>query len=285
MSSQTLLSEQQPVSASVINESGSSPALLVCEHASAALPEGLAGAYPPALLKMHYACDLGAGSLVRRVSELLDAVAVVANYSRIVIDCNRRLADPTLVLTHADGEPVMANIGLAPAALQQRIDEIYAPLHATISATLVRLEQRTPLPIYIAIHSFTPALHGDSRPWHIGVMWDRDDRVAQPLIDNLSQDSSILVGKNQPYSGREVQDFSVDFHAERSGLPNVAIEVRQDELATPQGIEQWAQRLAKALSPIISGSNMKSRFAAPSAAVDFSAEQRCFSQAIEGRRD
>jgi predicted N-formylglutamate amidohydrolase len=113
------------------------------------------------------------------------------------------------------------------------------------------LESLAPAPALIAVHSFTPALNGASRPWHFGVMWDKDQRLAATLIQNLAALENVVVGDNQPYSGRHPADFTIDHHAEAEGLPHAGIEVRQDLVQTEAGVAEWSERLAQALVPIL----------------------------------
>ncbi|MFK8054141.1 MAG: N-formylglutamate amidohydrolase [Woeseiaceae bacterium] len=275
--SESLLKSDELAPAMILNPDASSPIVLVCEHASDRLPSGLDGQYPAALMATHFACDWGTRELVTELAALLDATAVVANYSRIVIDCNRRLADPTLVLSHADGVPVQPNTGLNRVDLQQRIDQLYVPFHATVSQTLMAKERQGRLPVYVAIHSFTPRFDGEKRPWDIGIMSDHDRRFADPVIAALSNESGIVVGDNKPYSGREVQDFSVDYHAERAGLANVAIEVRQDHLTDSKGVGDWSARLSRVLSSSMMDNLTQARLPVSGLVADFSEEQRLVS--------
>ncbi len=250
------LQDDEPLPWRVINPAATRPLLFVCEHASAHLPVALQGAYPAPLMATHYACDIGSLGLVTGLANRLNARAVVANYSRIVIDCNRRLEDPTLLLPVADGEPVAANTGLTRAEFDSRVESIYAPFHAEVERQMRSLTSSVASPVYIAIHSFTPLHTGTHRPWDMGVMWDVDDRLALRLCDSVSAEASLKVGANEPYSGKNVADFSVDYHAERNGFANVAIEVRQDHLLTDDGIALWIDRLADALAPLVTAPDL-----------------------------
>jgi len=99
------------------------------------------------------------------------------------------------------------------------------------------------------MHSFTPVMDGFERPWHIGILANRDRRVAQPLIDALRRDPAITVGDNEPYDGRHGRGYGMMVHGEELGLPFVLIEMRQDLIDTNHAAEAWASRLA----PILAG--------------------------------
>ncbi|MEL7298691.1 MAG: N-formylglutamate amidohydrolase [Pseudomonadota bacterium] len=276
MTSQGLLCADEPAPAYSAAGPDESPILVVCEHASARLPATLKRAYPEGLMRTHYGCDIGAGALAAKVAERLSASLVLANYSRVVIDCNRRLNDPTLILQQANGELVRANCRLSAADRGARVEGLYVPFHRTVSEQVTRISAQGLVPIYIAIHSFTPRLDAGLRPWDVGIMWDTDDRIAVPLIRALRRDSTLQVGDNEPYSGRVVQDFSVDFHAERNGYACVAIEVRQDHLSDDAGIASWADRLSAALLPIVKQTSLQNVQSATPEAVSFAQELERF---------
>ncbi|MEL6366640.1 MAG: N-formylglutamate amidohydrolase [Pseudomonadota bacterium] len=237
--------------AEILNPTSEQATLLVCEHAGVGIPSHLSGLYPEPLMRTHYGSDLGSRALTVALAERLATPAVCAHYSRVVIDCNRRLDDPTLFLPIADGVSVTANHGVTAADRDLRVRGIYAPLHTLVESQLETMAQRETDVLYVAVHSFTPQLGEHTRPWDAGVMWDVDDRVALAAADTLRRENGIHVGLNEPYSGRAIQDFSVDFHAERQGFANISIEIRQDHLANASGVQRWADRLARALEPFV----------------------------------
>lgn len=225
------------------------PALLACDHASAVVPAALGDLGLPAVHRArHIALDIGAADLTRRLAVLLDVPAVLSGYSRLVVDCNRHLDDPSAFPEISDGVPIPGNRALSARARAARADAIYWPYHRRIAGILADLGS---LPALLAVHSFTPHLDGFARPWHVGVLWDEDDGLAAPLLRALRADGAWCVGDNEPYSGRHPAGFTMDAHAESRGLPHVSIEVRQDLLATPEGVDNWATLLASALRPIL----------------------------------
>ena len=247
-----LLAPDEPPPWQLINDEGAARALLVCDHASRRIPRVLRDLGLDRLaLRRHIACDIGAGEVTRRLSRMLDAPAILANYSRLVVDCNRRLNDPTAFLAVSDGEFVPGNHDLTTAAKRLRADTIFHPYHAGINERLARFRAAGITPAFIAIHSFTPIFNGTSRPWQIGVLWDTDPRIPVPLMEKLGCIPGLVVGDNEPYSGRAPADYTVDHHAEPAGLPHVSIEIRQDLIATPEGAERWSLILGRALAEIL----------------------------------
>ena len=224
-------------------------ALLVCDHASSRVPGPLRQlGLTDDELGRHIAVDLGAAELTKRLASLLQVPAVLSGYSRLVVDCNRHLDDPSAFPARSDGVTIPGNAALDAAACSGRAHAFYWPYHRAIARTLDGLGN---LPALIAIHSFTPHFEGAARPWHVGVLWDRDPHLARVLLGALRADGRWCVGDNEPYSGSHPAGFTMDEHAERRGLPHVSIEVRQDLLATPEGVACWASLLASALRPIL----------------------------------
>ncbi len=230
------------------------PAVLACDHASRAVPRALGTlGLVDAQLARHIAWDIGAGALAEALARRLQVPLVSGGYSRLVIDCNRRLDDPTSIVDASDGDRVPGNLALSPADRERRAGEIFAPYHAALAAALAQIgEAAHVVPALVAIHSFTAVFGGRARSWHCGILWDRDPRLALPLLAALRAEPGLVVGDNEPYSGRHPADYTVDTHGERHGRPHVCIEVRQDLLATAEGIALWADRLARILAALLS---------------------------------
>ena len=237
-----------------VNASAVAPVLLVCDHASRTLPPayGTLG-LDAAELWRHIAWDIGAADVTRRLAALLDAPAVLSRYSRLLVDCNRAESDPTLVCRISDGTVVPGNRDIDGTETAQRIARYHTPYHEAVGGEIQRLTAATATraPALVDIHSFTPVMKGFARPWHVGVLWNRDPRLARPLMDVLAEDPTLVVGDNEPYSGRGNVGYTTRRHAESAGLPHVLIEIRQDLIDTHQGAEAWAQRLASALRRVL----------------------------------
>ena len=240
-----LLGPGDPPPFEMLNERGTSRALVVCDHASCRIPAALGTlGVSEAERTEHIGWDLGAGAVARRLSSLLDAPAVLAGYSRLVIDCNRPPAAPDRIPPVSDTVPVPGNAGLGPAEVAARTAEIFTPYHDAIAAALERMTASGLLPVLVAVHSFTPQLVGGApRPWEIGICWDKDRRLAAPLIERLRADG-LVVGANEPYDFGVLTDYTLPVHAEERGLPSLLIEIRNSEIRSAKAVEDWAQRLA-----------------------------------------
>ena len=248
-----LLDASEPAPYEVHRAGATAPQLVVCDHAARRIPRalnhlGLSTEHRAS----HIAQDLGAGQLALALSERLNATAVLCNYSRLVVDCNRALTDASAFLDLSDGVEVPGNLELSEEDKELRAAAIYRPYRGAIDRELDRLCSIVEAPVLIAIHSFTRFLDGEERRWDCGVLWDLDARIARPLLDGLRNDGTLLVGDNQPYSGRHPEDFTVDHHAEDRNFPYAAMEVRQDLLDTPAKLESMADRIHAALHPILS---------------------------------
>ena len=93
------------------------------------------------------------------------------------------------------------------------------------------------------------------RPWHAGVLWDKDPRLAMPFFDALREDIDLTIGNNEPYSGGEVA-YTINLHAGTAGLANAAVEIRQDHCETREELMRWAELLGDALERIIGMDNL-----------------------------
>ncbi|MBT4491118.1 MAG: N-formylglutamate amidohydrolase, partial [Rhodospirillaceae bacterium] len=182
---------------------------------------------------------------------LLDATAVLCGTSRLVIDCNRPFWADSSIPPESDGIPIPGNADLHPSEKQRRIDHYFSPYHDEISRRIRTMLVSGDGPALISIHSFTPVMDGFARPWHIGMLWDQDQRLAAPTIQELRRDPDLCVGENKPYDGANPPGYALHTHAGDNGLPIAVFEIRQDLIDTDQGAELWALILAKALTPVL----------------------------------
>ena len=233
----TLLGKDDPPPVEVVNPDGAAPFVFLCDHASNRVPRALDNlGLPPAELDRHIAWDIGAAAITRRLAAHFDAPAVLAGYSRLVIDCNRRLEDEQSILGSSDGTAVPGNRDLAERDAAARVEACFRPYHRACAAALDRVEARGGVPPVVMMHSFTPAMNGTRRPWHAGVLWDGEDgRMALPLLRALRARNGLHVGDNEPYSGTSHHGYTMPAHAARHGRANVQIEVRQDLVADEPG--------------------------------------------------
>lgn len=234
------------------NDHARAPVLLVADHASPFFPAALNQlGLADWVLERHVAWDIGSDQLTRFLADELDAQAVLAGFSRLIVDPNRKLDDPSAFAEISDGIAIPGNLELDDEQKSLRVQSFFQPYHDAISARLDGIRTRVVAPAFISVHTCTPVFDRVVRPWHIGIMWDQDPRIPVPLMENLRRMDGICIGDNEPYSGRHPHDFTVDFHAERLGLPHVGIEVRQDLVSDDEGARKWAGILAAALSPVL----------------------------------
>lgn len=246
------LSPGDPAPVSLCRPEGRAPVLITCDHASNAVPAALDGlGLGPEELGRHIGWDIGAGAVTRLLAARLDAPAILAGFSRLVIDCNRDPDDPTSIPEVSDGVAVPGNRALGTEERAARRAAIFAPYHAAIEDWIETRLARGTVPAVLSVHSFTPVMGGKARPWHVGVLWDRDPRIPVPLLAALRTDASLVVGDNQPYSAREPAGYTVRHHAVARGLPHVAVELRQDLVDDESGAARWAAILDAALVPIL----------------------------------
>jgi len=231
--------------------------LLLCDHATNALPSeyGTLG-LPAAELERHIGYDIGAAAVTRNLAALLSVPAIMTRFSRLLIDVNRGLDDPTLVMRISDGAVVPGNRRLDAAERAKRIGRYYEPYHQRIDSLIEDCVAAGVPPALLSIHSFTDNWKGAPRPWHAAILWDRDYRLSVPLLEALRAESGILVGENEPYDGKLAGDCMWQ-HGTRRGLAHTIVEVRQDLIRTPEGQLAWAQRLATAVRAVFARADVR----------------------------
>jgi len=246
-----LLGPGDPPPFRVIEAAGPAPALLICDHASKAIPArldrlGLDGAE----LARHIAWDIGVAEVAAELAPRLECPAVLSGFSRLVIDANRRTGSAGSIPEVSDGTQVPGNRNLGEPHRQARVEQLFKPYHAAVARLIEAKLAMGQRPVLIFLHSFTPVMEGFRRPWEVGILWNEDRRLAGPLIDALRA-RGLNTGDNEPYSGASTEDYGLHAHAEARGLPCALVELRQDLVATRHGVRQWTTILHEVLKPLI----------------------------------
>ena len=217
--------------------------LVTCDHAHNTVPPDVNGGtlgLDTADMHRHIAYDVGAAGVAQHLAKTLDAAAILSNFSRLVIDPNRGEDDPTLLMKLYDGTIIPGNRDADDAERERRLNLCYRPYHTALS----QLAARRADTVIISVHSFTPQFVGrPPRPWHVGLLYAADTRLAKPLLSRLEAEPDICVGDNEPYSGHLPGD-SIARHAIAYERPNILIELRNDLIETPDAQAAWAARLA-----------------------------------------
>jgi predicted N-formylglutamate amidohydrolase len=243
-----LLAADEPPPFTVDNENGTSPLLIVADHAGKHFPRRLGQlGLSNAESESHIAWDIGAGSVCCLIGRTLDAVVVRQNYSRLVIDCNRTPGSETSILDLSELTRVPGNIGLSEDHKLARDREIFQPYHDRIATELDRRREAARPTALISVHSFTPVFNTVARLWHVGVLYNRDSRFAEILMELLHREEGLVVGDNEPYSITDASDYTIPVHGEQRDLHHVALEIRQDLITDEAGQRMWAALFARLL--------------------------------------
>jgi predicted N-formylglutamate amidohydrolase len=201
----------------------------------------------PADRRRHVAWDVGAAGVARELSRNLDATLVQQNYSRLVIDSNRPFENPASIPVLSEDVAIPGNRDLEAEDIERRRDEIFRPYHGAIETLLDGRTRANRATTLVAVHSFTPTYHGESRPWDIGLLYHRETRLARALLRILAEETTLCVGDNEPYQVTEYGDYGIPVHAERRGLPCILLEVRHDHIEDAAGQADWAALLSSVL--------------------------------------
>jgi predicted N-formylglutamate amidohydrolase len=254
-----LVAPSQTASHEILPGRSDAGLLVICDHAVNAIPEpyGTLG-LSPEQLQRHIAYDIGALAVAREVSRILQAPAVTSRFSRLFIDPNRGLDDPTLIMRISDGAVVPGNRKLDEAERDRRVNACYAPYHAALDATIDACIASGVPPVLLSVHSFTECWKGIPRPWHAAILWDRDYRFSVPLLEALRAEEGIVVGENEPYDGKLAGDC-MWLHGTRRGLAHTIVEVRQDLIRDEAGQRAWGKRLAEAVRSVLARADLHER--------------------------
>ncbi len=245
--SEPFLALDEPPAYGVVNPDGASPYVLVCEHASPRIPRSLGDLGLPQPDRMrHIGWDIGAQALALGLSAALDAPLFVANYSRLVVDCNRPLGAASLMPEVSEDTSVPGNRGLTAADRQRRIEALFHPFHDAVARRLDARQAAGRPTLVVGVHSFTPQFKGQNRPWHAGILFDRARDFGQALIATLAEDTALIIAANEPYR-IDADDYTVPVHGDARGLPAVLLEIRQDMIGDAEGVGNWIARLTRAL--------------------------------------
>ncbi len=233
----------------VSNARGTSPFVIVCDHASNRIPEKYGSLGLSQIERVsHIAWDPGALSVSRALSQQLDAPLVQSTVSRLIIDCNRSLDAPDLIWTLSEATRIAANENLDPDERDFRIAHFHRPYHASIETLLEARRHAGQETILVCMHSFTPVYHGVPRPWPIGLIHGLDQRYTQGLYEALkANDPDLNVGWNEPYAAHRGVTLTLEKHGDGRGLEATMIEIRHDEILEPAGVTTWSSRLAHCL--------------------------------------
>ena len=214
--------------------------LVVSDHASNRVPDDIDLGIAPDLLNQHIAVDIGVGAVGELMAQRPGFAAFQGNVSRLVCDFNRDEHLPTVVPIASDGHAIPGNAS-DHAGHETRLARFFRPYHTALEDLLAN----TPQALILSLHSFTPQLASsdEPRPWHVGVLYNKDDRAARIAIPMLAAEG-LNVGDQLPYSGK-LLNATMNRHAEGDGRPYLGIEVRQDLIATAKGQAEWAERLAR----------------------------------------
>ena len=248
-----LCGEDDPPAFRVERAAGASPFVLLGDHAGRAIPRALGDlGVSEAERARHIGWDIGIAEVGKRLCASLDAFLILQSYSRLVIDANRHPGTAQSIVTLSERTAIPGNMALAHEEAARRAQEIFHPYHDRIRAELDARARAGRDTVLVSLHSFTPSYMGQARAWHAGVLYQRDARLAAPLLALLRAEPGLVVGDNEPYAMHDKTDYTLVVHGEGRGLVHVELELRQDLITHEPGQREWAERLARLLPRALS---------------------------------
>lgn len=226
----------------VVNGDGASSVLLVCEHASCHIPPALERlGLPEDDALSHAAWDPGALGVAEEMARVLDAPLVAGTVSRLVYDCNRPPGAADAMPARSEVIEVPGNRGLDDAARAARTRLFYEPFRNTVAARLAAMRD----PVLVTVHSFTPVFHGRPRAVEIGVLHDKDTRLADAMLDMPPRGVAKRIERNAPYGPEDGVTHTLREHGIANGHPNVMLEIRSDLVAAPDRQRAMGRAMAE----------------------------------------
>jgi len=246
-----ILQEGEAPPLELCNADGKADFVLICEHAGKQIPRSYGDmGLSAADLQRHIAWDIGARQLALALSQHLDAPLFAQRYSRLLCDCNRRPQAADFVPKRSEDTDIPANQKVSEEEKTARAEAVFWPFHRAVSEALDRRKAAGKRTLLVTVHSFTPVFLGKSRPWQIGVLYNRDAAFSPAMLHWLRRHTDYCVGDNEPYRAGDTTDYAIPIHGEARSLPCCELEIRNDLLQSPQNIQQWADLLGKALTEV-----------------------------------
>ena len=244
-----LLAPDEPHPVSILRPEGSSNFVLAADHAGRLIPRALGTlGLPESELSRHIAWDIGIAGVTERLSELLDAPAILQVYSRLMIDCNRRPGHPTSIPAVSELTTIPGNDDLPDSEREARRRAIFDPYHVAITDLLDGRRAAERRSVLVAMHSFTPVFKGVARQVEVGVLYHHETALSELMLELLRAEGDLAVGANEPYAITGDSDYTVPVHGERRGIEHIEIEIRQDLISDAAGQAVWAKRMARLLT-------------------------------------
>ncbi|MES9871543.1 MAG: N-formylglutamate amidohydrolase [Candidatus Sedimenticola sp. PURPLELP] len=250
--SSPLLLPGDPPAWELLNGDSDNGMVILCDHARNLIPTALDSlGLDKDQFDNHIAYDIGAEDTARRLADLFRCRLFISGYSRLVIDLNRHPGDGSSIPEVSDDIEITGNRGLTTEEIICRENELFWAYHNRVSQELQQIASAGLTPLILSLHSFTPTYRGYRRPWHVGVLWDRDQRISAPLLQRLSALPDICAGDNEPYHARSPLGYTMEVHCEHNGFPHVLLELRQDLIESREGACHWGEFIHRHLSAVL----------------------------------
>ncbi len=232
-----------PIRVAGFEGAGPAPVLLVCEHASNAFPARFGSlGLTERDRESHIAWDLGALDLARALAGELCAPVIFSRVSRLLFDLNRPPGAPDAIAERSDATDVPGNTGLSASERQARVDAIHAPWVTALASAIDAVRPAA----LISLHSFTPVFAGRPRTTKVGIIHDRDARLASAVLARTGDQGWE---RNRPYGPADGVTHTLRTFAQPRGLLPLMIEVRSDLLNSAAAVHGVAGALARVLVP------------------------------------
>lgn len=232
-------------------------------HNGHAVPSALKpcmGMCPDWFKKAHEAADLNVATLFESLkTKINDANYIAGNYSRLVCDLN---AMPDYAITRISPEnadiKIPENQADSCCAEQRirRIEEIYWPYHDAKKRLIQETRARHKGAIVLDLHSFTPTWAQKKRDVEIGTIRCEKTPLSRALEEYLKEQNHYHFVSGEPYRVAERPSNAAPLISDYNDLQYLGIEIRNDLIEAPDGVEKMTNFLAICLDKLLNHKNL-----------------------------
>ena len=217
--------------------------VFICDHASNYIPQkyrklGMSHSD----LESHIAFDIGAKNLTINLAKKLKQSYFLSNFSRLLIDPNRKEIDRELITVRSFGVEIPKNLHISGKERKHRINFFYNYYHKNLENFVKKKINKYKKVFLVSIHSFTKNSKNFNRGIEVGLLWNKSMDLLLPIQRNL-KDNKIHFGRNYPYSGFHF-NYTIDRLFNIFDLKNITVEIRNDLICDQKGIKKYVNLMS-----------------------------------------
>jgi predicted N-formylglutamate amidohydrolase len=177
--------------------------LLTCEHGGNTVPARYRRLFADAAfdLQCHRGWDPGALPLAESLAQALSAPLVASTTTRLLVDLNRSLFNPTALSPYTADLPLEDRKTLV-------LNHYFPHRKKVIRFIADRIDKKRSPVVHVGVHSFTPVLRGRRRDVQVGLLFNPNRPLEAALCRVWREELAALrprwtIALNRPYKGTD----------------------------------------------------------------------------------